>query len=358
MVTSSILTKEQQELLKPDEDLMFDREGFDRASIRREFAPVQTVDSGVKYVRQGTASYVHPDSTMPSGPTAEGESYGNIELVREVGGEQQIPRYVNGFMVEEEDMEVSEMSMHLQEMRDGIMELFDIQADLSFLTGLTDRAGNTVHSGVFQWLDDNIAADNVIDCSDFDLSTGDLNGLPANIVLRVAYGKVSGEYVTTTWDLAVAKQQVWALWNEVGTNDSNGNRSQWDLINPQGDDAAGVGVNRRILVPQKIGLRAPTSMSENLRFDIDFPSPASGDDGVGTIGADDDVMYLIPQHDGDFYELYEQSTADVRGPIMKDGFRERFEYKWRAGVVQGQSFRADNMARDAVKLENVESLFL
>ncbi|UBF23164.1 hypothetical protein M1M34_gp013 [Haloarcula tailed virus 2] len=356
MTTSSILTKELQELLKPDEDLMFTREGFDRRSIRREFAPVRTIDAGTKYVRQGNASYVHPDSSMPVGPTGEGESYGNIELVREIGGEQQIPRYVNGFTIEEEDLEVSEMAMHLQEMRDGIMELFDIQADLAFLQGLEDRAGNEVFSGVFEWLDNNIEADNVIDCSTFDLSTGDLNGLPANIVLRHAYGKVSGEYVETQWDLAVAKQSVWALWNEVGTNDSNGNRSQWEMIAT--DDAAGVGVNRRILVPERIGLRAPTTSAEKLQFDISFPTPTSNDDAAGDIAAADDVMYLVPNHGGDYYELYEQSGADVRGPLMKDGFRERFEYKWRAGVTQGQSFRIEGVAKDAIKLENVESLFL
>lgn len=357
MTTSSILSKEMQELLLPDENIMFDRKGFDRRSIRREFAPVTTIDSSTKYIHQGNASYVHPNSTMPVGPTVEGESFGNIELVREVGDVKQVPRYTNGFLVEDEDMEVPEMAAYLTDMRDAVLELFDIQADLAFLLGLNDQAGNEVHSGVFQWLDDNVDPDNIIDCSTFDLSAGDLNGLPANIVLRVAYGKVTGEYVDTQWDLAVAKHPVWALWNEVGTNDSNGNRSQWELI--QADfDSAGVGVNRRVLVPEKIGLRAPSGMTENLRFDINMPTATSADDGVGNIATDDDVMYLIPRHDGDFYELYEEGGPTVRGPIMKDGFRERWEYKWRAGVTQGFSYRAEGVAKDVIKLENVESLFL
>lgn len=355
MTSSSILTQEMVELAKPDENLMFERKGFDRRGIRREFAPVESLAQGERYVRQGNATYVHQDSDMPVGPTVLGESMGNIELVREVGGVQEVPRYTHGFSVDVEDMEVPEMAAYITDMRDAIMELFDIQADLAFLLGLQDHAGNDIFKGVFQWLDDNIVADNVIDCSDYDLSAGDLNGIPANVVLRVAYGKVTGEYVETTWDLAVAKHEVWALWNEVGTNDYNANQSQWDLM---AADSAGVGVNRRLLVPKQIGLRAAPSQSEKLMFDIDFPTPTSADDAAGEIAAEDDVMYLIPNHGGDFYELREESTAMTRGPIVKEGFRERFEYKWRAGVIQGQSFRLDGVAKDAIKLENVESLFL
>lgn len=357
MATSSILTKEQQKLVQPDENLMFDRErDFDAPNYRLDIAPRSAISAGTRFVEEGRATYMHPESNMPSGPTVTGESFGSIQLVRETGDTKEIPRYTNGFMVDEEDLEVDGAGF-LQDMQDGIMRLFNLQADLAFLLGLADENGTEVFQGLFEWLDANIPANNVIDCSTFDLSAGDLNGLPANIVLREAYGKVTGEYVTTTWDLALAKHSVWALWNEVGTNDVNGNRSNWNLISA-GDDDAGVGVRRRMVIPNKMGFRAPSGMQEKLHFDITMPTPINGDDGVGNISAADDVMYLIPEHGGDFYELYEQPTPDVRGPIMKDGFKERWEYKWRAGVIQGFSHRADGVAVDAIKLENVESMFL
>ena len=354
MTTSSILTKEMQELVQPDEDLMFDREGFDRRGLRTELAPVTSIDPGTKYVEQGQAVYVHPDSDMPDGPTVEGESFGNIELVREVGGSVQIPRYTNGFVLEDEDMEVSEMAGFVQNMRDGIMELFDLRADLAFLHGLQAADGSQVHPGVFEFLQSNMDTANIIDCSDFDLSSGDLQGIPANVVLREAYGRITGEYVTTTWDVAVARHNVWALWNEIGRADYNVNRSQWEMIQDDGD---GVGVTRNMVLPYSTGLRAPTGMNARLSFDIALPDAVNDGYTGQEIDPEDDVMFLIPQHNGDFYELYEQGTPDVRGPLQKDGFRERWEYKWRAGVVYGFSHRARGQAVDAIKLENVSALF-
>ena len=341
-----ILQKELQELVQPDEDLMFDREGFDRTGLRHELAPATSIEPGTKWVEQGQAVYVHPDSDMPGGPTVEGESFGNIELVREVGTSIQIPRYTNGFVLEEEDQDVNEMAAFVSDMRDGIMELFDLRADVAFLKGLSDAAGNQVFPGVFEWLQDNMDSDNIINCADYDLDAGDLQGIPANVILREAYSQVSGEYVTNTWDVAVARHSVWALWNEVGRADYNQNRSQWNLIQDDGD---GVGVQRSLLYPERTGLRAPSSMDAKLQFDLEFPD--------ATVGDDDDVMWLIPNHGGDFYELYEQGTPDVRGPLPKDGFRERWEYKWRAGVVYGFSHRAAGEAVDVIKLENVSTLF-
>lgn len=346
MTTTSILTKEQQELVEPDEDIMFEREGFDRQGLRRELAPVTTIEPGTRFVEQGQAVFVHPDSDMPEGPTSIGESLGNVELVREVGGSVQIPRYTHGFSLDIEDREVPEMNMFIQDMRDAILELFDLQADVAFINGLNDHAGNEVMPGVFQWLQDNMDASNIIDCSTYDLDAGDLNGIPANVVLREAYDEISGEYVTTTFDVAVAKHNVWSYWNEIGRADYNVNRSQWEMVQDDGD---GVGVRRRMTLPDSTGLRAPSTMDADLTFDLSFPTANNG--------SDDDVMFLIPQHNGDFYELYEQASPDVRGPIEKEGWRERWEYKWRAGATFGFSHRAGGNATDVIKLENVSTLF-
>ena len=361
MATSSILTEKQQSLVKPDEDIMFDRESFDRSGVRTEFAPIQALDPTERYVEQGDAMFVHPESDYPTGDSTVGEVVGNLDLVRAVGENQYIPRYTHGFHLDTEDVTDGNLSdADVQAMRDAIIELFDIRADYAFLQGLERPNGDSIHQGVFEWLDGQMPADNIIDCSDYDPSAGDLQGVPANIIKRVAYSQVTGEYVQGQWDLCVAKHPVWSRWNELGTFDGATVESQWMMVDASDD--AEVGVNRRIRLPNFMGMRAPPSMDESLQLDIDYParqnqgydSPISEE---GDYEDRDDVMYLIPNHGGDFYELYEQDSPDHR-MLEKEGWKERHEYKWRAGVVQGQTHkRASPIAEDAIKLENVTALF-
>lgn len=361
MATSSVLTEEQLTLMKPDEGVMINRAenpqlGYDRTAIRQEFAPVRALDAGQKYVEEGSATFLSGESDFPDAPTSTGEVYGNVDLVRVTGGRQEIPRYTEGFSVDVEDREVD--NSFIMDMRDGIIEMFDVAADYHFLQGLSREDGSTVFKGVFQWLQDNMPQDHVIDCSDYDPSAGDLQGVPANIILDVAYGEVDNLYMTNTWDLAAAKPKVWKFWNQVGTFDGAVVQSQWDVA--QNDsDAEGVGVGRRMTVPPKIGLPSNPESSQNLTFDIGFPDRVNSGYTSPLDDGSDDVMFLIPQHDGDFYELYEQGSPDVRGPLEKEGWKERIEYKWRAGPVYGQNghkFETD-IARDVVKLENVSALF-
>jgi hypothetical protein len=365
MATSSVLTQEQMSLVKPANGVMIERgegnsNGFDREAIRTEFAPIRELANGTRYVEEGSATFLHTESDYPDAPTSVGESFGNVELVREVGGTQYIPRYTHGFTYDTEDGEVDDS--FLAEMRDGILQMFDVQADYAFLQGMDDEAGNSVFDGVFQFLEDNMPSSNFIDCSNYDPSAGDLAGVPANIVLQEAYQKVTGHYVETQWDIAVAKHPIWSEWNQVGTFDGAILQSQWEVM--QATDDAEVGVNRRLLLPNEIGLPTAPSQNGNLTFDIDYPARTNTGytSDIGTLSdfeEADDVMYLIPEHGGDFYELYEEGTPDTRGPLEKDGFRERFEYKWRGGVVQGQNMqkRDTNVALDTIKLENVTALF-
>lgn len=361
MATSSVLNEDQLTLTKPDNGIMINRgeadtDGFDREAIRQEFAPVRSLDPGTKYVEEGQATFLDANTDMPTGPAGIGESVGNIELVRVVGGQQEIPKYVHGFSLDVEDREVDDS--FITDMRNGILKLFDVQADYAFLQGLNREDGTTVFKGVFQWLQDNMPSDNIINCADYDPSGGDLQGVPANILHEVAYEKVSGHYVETTWDIAVAKHPVWSRWNQLGTFDGAVVQSQWDLMQSD-DNAAGVGVNRRMLLPDNIGLPTASAQSGSLQFSIDFPSRVNSTYTSPLDDAKDDCMFLIPNHGGDFYELYEQGSPDVRGPIEKEGWKERFEYKWRAGVVYGQNGhkRDTNVALDTIKLENPTALF-
>lgn len=361
MTTSSVLTEEQMTLVQPDDGIMIERgegntDGFDRAAIRQEFAPVQALDSSTRYVEEGSATFLDADSDYPVGPAGLGESLGNIELVRVVGDQQPIPKYVHGFTIDIEDREVD--NSFVSEMRDGLLRLFDVEADYAFLQGLQREDGSDVFKGVFQWLQDNMPADNIIDCSAYDPSSGDLQGVPANILHEVAYEKVSGHYVETTWDLAVAKHPVWARVNQLGTFDGAVVQSQWELMQADANSAS-VGVNRRILMPDDIGLPTAPEQGGSLTFSIDMPSRVNDGYSSPLDNGDDDVLWLIPNHGGDFYELYEQGSPDVRGPLEKEGWKERFEYKWRAGVVYGFNShkRDNNIALDTIKLENFTALF-
>lgn len=358
-MTTSVLNEDQLTLVKPDAGVMIDRDanpqlGFDRSAIRTEFAPVNELAAGQKYVEEGDAVFLDAETTdLAEGPTGIGEVFGNVGLVRVQGGRQQIPRYTHGFTVEIEDGEPQEGDSALMEKRDGILEIFDVAADLAFLQGMTDDAGNTVFQGVFEWLQDNMPSENIIDADDYDLSSGDLGGVPANIITSEAYGVVDNLYVTTEWDLGVAKPEVWKYWNQFSTFDGAVVQSQMELLMAE-ENTAGVGINRTFTVPPRIGLPSDPAQDEDLVFDIDMPELEHDDAGEGR----DDVMFLIPNHGGDFYELYERGEPDHR-VVEKEGFRERHEYKWAAGVVQGQNnhkFNTD-IARDAVKIENVSTLF-
>lgn len=355
-MTTSVLNKKQLTVLQPDEDLMFDREGFDRAGIRQEYAPIEAIQPGQRYIEQGDATFMSPESDFPEAPTGVGESFGNITLERITGAVQEIPRYTGGFHLDVEDQEV-DMS-HVQDMRDGIMELFDIQADYAFLQGLDREDGSTVFKGVYQWLQDNMPAENIIDCSTYDPSAGDLQGVPANIITQVAFQKVDGEYVgnqNMSWDLAVAKPEIWANWNQYGTFDGAVVQSQWDLVEASDNDM-NIGVRRRNNVPRQIGLRGPPDRSD-LQLSIDMPTRQNTGYSSPLSDGDNDVMFLIPEHNGDFYELYEEGSPDHR-VVEKEGWKERHEYKWRAGVTQGFTHKRDaDLATDAIKLENVTALF-
>lgn len=356
MTTTSFLTEKQQTLLQPDEELMFERKFRDRAALRRELAPVTELPMGDRYVEEGDSTYVDAHSDMPTVDTGIGEQLGNVDVVRYTGDRVRVPRMAHGLTVEEEDLEVEGGAEELRRERDTVMELFDVQADLQFLLGITDEEGNTVQPGVFDWIDSNIAADHVIDASSFDVDA-DLNGQAANIIVQEAYSRTEGEYIDTTWDMAVAKHPIWSNWNQIDDNSGESLASQWvDIDNS--DQFLGVGVENTLNYPESHGLRTAPDQPDSLRFDLEFPSRTNSGYSSPLSDASDDAMYLIPDHGGDFWELYEQPTVDQRdSPIQLEGFRERYEYKWRAGQVFNFGHRNEDNLYDLIKIENVTSLF-
>jgi hypothetical protein len=75
-------------------------------------------------------------------------------------------------------------------------------------------------------------------------------------------------------------------------------------------------------------------------------------------------MYLIPDHGGDFFSMYEHPEPTlIQEPVRKNGGRLEYEYYWRAGQAFGfGSHKTDDgaggdVAYDAIKIENVSALF-
>jgi hypothetical protein len=359
MATTSFHTEEDfTEQVAPDEDVMLEREGRDRRGLRREMAPLTEMERGTRKIEEGDGVYVDAKSDMPTGTTGVGEVLGNVDIVRYIGDEVLIPRMTHGMTVDAEDLDIGRANEKVMRAQDALMEMFDIQADLQFLLGITDEEGTEVQPGVFDWLDSNIPSSNVINAGDYTSDYSISNGQPSNIIQRVAYEQTEGIYADDGWDFAAYPHKVRALWNTIDSNSGASIKSQFmDL----GDDAMNVGqsvVGGEFLIPQQTGLRTAPDAADTLRFDItgNLPTADNGDD--------DDVMYLIPDHGGDFFSVYEQPEPTmIQEPIRKNGGQLEYEFYWRAGQAFGfGSHQTDDgqggsVAHDAIKIENVSALF-
>jgi len=339
MTTTSYLTEEEQLVLEPDEDLMLDREGFDRRGIRRELMPTTEMERGTRYVEEGDGVYASADTRMPEEDTAVGEVMKGVDIVRYTGEQVRVPRMTQGMTVHAEDLDVDGAQEKVDRAREVVLETFDITADLNVMTG------GPLQESIFSWLDSNVPNDNVIDCGSSDFGGGE----PANVIVRDAFEKVTGRYVEDGWDYVIWPQEVRAKWNQIDNNSGVRQTSAWlDLES----DAMGVGdsvVGDSVLIPDTVGLRTAPDEPDALQFDIPLG---------------DDEMYLIPDHGGDFFEMYENPEPSlIQDPLRKSGGRLEFEYYWRAGHKLGfGSARTDDgqggsEAHDAIKLTNVSELF-
>jgi len=347
------------EMVAPDEDVMLEREGRDRRGLRRELAPLTEMERGTRKIEEGDGIYVDPNSDMPTGTTGVGEVLGNVDIVRYTGDEVNIPRMTHGMTVDAEDLELGNAGEKVNRGQDAVMEMFDIQADLQFLLGITDEEGNEVQPAVFHWLDDNMPSENIINAGDYTSKYSIDNGQPSNIIQNIAYGKTEGIYADDGWDMAAMTHSVDALWNTIDDNSGVSLKSQWADL---GDDTRGVGssvVNDMFKLPRFTGLRTAPDANDTLQFDLHEEALPTASNG-----ADDDVMYLIPDHGGDFFSVYEHPEPTlIEEPIRKNGGALEYEFYWRAGQAFGfGSHQTDDgaggsVAHDAIKIENVSALF-
>lgn len=351
MTTTTYLTEKQQTLLEPDENLMLERVGRDRSGLRRELAPLTTMDRGTRYVEEGDGVYVDAKSSMATSETSVGEALGNVDIVRYVGDQVRVPRMTHGMTLDAEDLNLDGAEEKVSNSRDAVMEMFDVQADIQFMNGITDEEGNLVREGYTTWLDNNIPSSNVIDASNSDYDDYRLsnNGIPANIIVSEAYGLTTGEYADDGWDYCVWQHDTSALWNRVDNNSGAVQKSLWLDLESDNENVGSSVVGDEVKIPKQTGLRTAPDQPDTLRFPYTFP---------------DDTMYLIPDHGGDFFQMYEQpEPTAISDPIRKNGGKQEYEYYWRAGHAFGfgshrnDDGTGDGEAIDAVKIENVSSLF-
>lgn len=349
--TSVFKTEEVREAATPDENVMLERKGFQTRGFRRELGPdllpVNNIGSGVRELERGNAMYADAEGDFPLAPTAIGETGGAVGIEETRGTKFELYRAAHHLGVNIEDREVNadQMSEKVRQ----IMELFDIQMDKWVFDGITDENGNTKRNDIFSELKTGIPSGRTIDCSGLSLSN-DLNGVEANVFRQEAYSKMEGHYFNDSWAALVAKHPVHALFNKLDTADGAAIFTHWDVSSGEMvADEPGL-IDRKIRVPEYIGLQSSNSNAGNLSFSID------------SLG--DDEALLIPAHGGDFMEMWEQGTPDDRGPIEKEGWREVFEYKMWGGhafdVTAGAEAPRDdsgNRFPDAIHLTSVSSLF-
>lgn len=355
MTTSSTFkTEELKQMATPDEDVMLNREGFQTRSFRYELGdsllPITPIGNDVREIETGDALYADPDGDMPLGPTGIGETGGSVGVVQTRGDKFELYRYAHSMHVMEEDEEVD--ADNVAEKRRQTMELFDIEMDKTIFDGVTDENGNTVRNDIFSEFKSGIPGARTIDCSTLGVDA-DLNGEIANLFREESYAKMEGHYFDGAWEALIAKHPVHAKFNRLDDK-NDGLFTEWDTVISDGGvervvDSEGL-VNRRIKVPEYISLPSPDANNGPLGFN------------VSSLGADEALV--LPSHNGDFVEHYEQGGPDVREPTKKSGWQYEVEYKMWGGhgfdVTAGNSGPRDdagNRFPDAVHLTNVSSLF-
>jgi hypothetical protein len=240
----------------------------------------------------------------------------------------EVHQYVNKLTMSVEDESYDPQLA--QDKRDAVVELYDRLFDINFMKGITTQRGDVLKESYLSFLKDAIPADRTIDASSLNLDRA------ANLFLKEAYDKVSGELVQDNWGTLVLKQEAMAELNklEAGDNDFRV-REQIQASN------AGVGGVENILVlPDQIALEGPDGQ------DTEVP--------IDDMGKDEAL--LLPSSAGEeFVSLYESTTPMVRGPIEQEGFVDSYEYMAAQGFGFAQDRHSD--ATDAIHIVNFSSVF-
>ena len=361
MATSTINTKEAYTAAQPMEHQMWERRGFDRRGIRREFAGVQSIDLGDKRIEQDDRTVVDPRSLdMPVGPTGMGEVGGSgVEMFRVDGESWPTYRWTQGFTMLAED-DTSDIQMQ----RDAVIEMFDFFSDAAFLTGL--GSSGQYAEGAFDWLRNAIPSKRTFDATNF-ASDSSYDGKEENLIFGDAYESVSGELLNdenAQWDMMVGSQSAIAKFNRVsGSQGGVAGDTYWQRLSHE--DAVG-GISDYNLVPEKT---QPTNLPRDLKDELNLDElvvdlvdestavKSGGSDDSGIIGNDE--IFLLPDMGtvrDEWFNTYEMSAPETFEPVDLRGGKTAFDYATRYTQRHNPNDQYQD-ALDAIHIQNVSELF-
>lgn len=345
MPTSTRNNQTDYQYVEPRDRQLYTREGFDRKQIRYEFANSNPLELSDRQIKNADQLYVnHETVEFSEGPTGIGEGGdAGVSFLVEQGDEFPTTRYAKGFTVDAEELEAG--ATDIRDQRDALLEMFDFEHDARFLTGY-DRGDGTWIPGLFEWLDNNIPSERVLDCSSFTY-----DGVEENVIKFDAFNTIDNRLMSVNspmWGAMVGSVDALNHFSKV--NDGSSDRSSyWQRINV--DQGSGVGVNRRLWMPDELQFDRVADGQDP--FTKSLTAGNSNWDGLGT-----DECYLLPDMDevrANYWQLYE-----IPEPRMfsneKDMGKRRFDYIDRY-AHQFDPLGQHSEATDAVKLTNISSLF-
>lgn len=353
MTTTSTFKREELQEQLPDENAMLERRGFQTRGFRRELGPdilpVNPLDQGVREIEAGNKAFMDEDSDFSLAPTGLGEAGGAVGITEERGDKFQMYRKASHIRVSEEDEEVD--ADNLSEKQRAVLELFDLTFDSWVFRGIQDENGNTIRNDIFSQLKSGIPTARTLDLSTYGVDA-DLNGVRANIFREEAYSLMEGHYFDDSWAVLIAKHPVHAKLNQLDTNDGAGIFTEWDISSGERVASNPGLIDRKVRVPSYLGLPSTAGNAGSLSFPID------------SLGSDEAL--LLPSHNGDWMQLWEQPSPDVRDPIPVRGWGREIEYKIWGGHAFDTEMSAGgdrpvddagNPYPDAIHITNVSSLF-
>lgn len=331
---------------KSHEQQLYTREGLDRSQIRYEFSNSENLDLSDRYIEDPDHLRLdHQTVDLAEGPTGIGETGGaGVSFIVEQGDRMPTTRYARGFPVNKEEVDAGVDSV--AEQRDAVIELFDFEHDIRFLTGHRNHVGDWI-PGIFEWLDENIPSDRVLDASSVTY-----DGVEENLIKHDAFSQVSNRLMSVdnpVWGSIVGRKP--ALINFHQVQDGSSDRSTyWDRINT--DDSSGVGINNMKYMPDELVFDRTVEGQDPVSVSL-----VDGNSQWTGLGSDE--VYLLPPMENvreAYWKLYESASPELDGPYQKEGGRRRFDYIDRFALDYDPLGEHSNVT-DAVKITNVSSLF-
>lgn len=349
------ITQKDLTRFEPRDRQLWKRYGLDRENIRYEFSNSNNLGLTDHFVEYEDKLYPDANSIdFADGPTGVGEGGSTgVNFLIEDGERIPTRRDVYGFSLAREDVLAGYEDAGRQ--RNAMMEMFDFENDVRFISGYDQGDGQWV-PGVFEWLDENIPSDRIFDCSLYkggeSGDTADYTGVEENLIKFDAHREISNELMTVnnpSWGAMVGNQNALTHFHKMNEG-SAGRASYWERLNTK-DNSDDVGVDRLLWMPDEMTFaRAPDGQDP---YSVSLVDGNKNWDGLG-----DDEVYLLPDMEhvrNNLWRIYESPTPTLFSDTQEMG-KVRFDYVNRyAHDFDMKGEHSD--ATDCVKLTNVSALY-